>query len=84
LPRNGATWLVVFCHRGFVSHKPVPLRRAGLGDQAAAAQAAHLIKKGEKDDSVAWQEETFSGRGVLYAHWTEYLNNLFFADGALP
>ena len=29
----------------------------------------------------SWQEDTFLGKGGLSAHWTEYLNNLFFADG---
>ena len=30
---------------------------------------------------ASWQEDGFLGRGSLAAHWTEYLNNLFFADG---
>jgi len=30
----------------------------------------------------AWQEDRFLGKGSLMPHWTEYLNNLFFADGA--
>ena len=34
---------------------------------------------GEK--KYAWQEDGFLGKGALYAHWSEYLNNLFFADG---
>ena len=29
----------------------------------------------------AWQEDGFLGRGTLLSHWSEYLNNLFFADG---
>ena len=29
----------------------------------------------------SWQEDDFLGKGVLSAHWSEYLNNLFFADG---
>ena len=34
---------------------------------------------GEK--KYAWQEDAFLGKGVLFAHWSDYLNNLFFADG---
>ncbi|MBQ3575175.1 MAG: methyl-accepting chemotaxis protein [Clostridia bacterium] len=30
----------------------------------------------------SWQEDDFLGNGVLSNHWSEYLNNLFFADGA--
>jgi len=30
----------------------------------------------------AWQDKKFLGRGQLYPHWSEYLNNLFFANGA--
>ena len=33
------------------------------------------------DKKYAWQEDAFLGKGALYAHWSEYLNNLFFADG---
>ena len=33
------------------------------------------------DKKYAWQEDNFLGRGTLLAHWSEYLNNLFFADG---
>ena len=29
----------------------------------------------------SWQEKEFLGKGALLAHWSEYLNNLFFADG---
>ena len=29
----------------------------------------------------AWQEDNFLGKGPLLDHWSEYLNNLFFADG---
>ncbi len=45
-------------------------------------RATRLVRKGEKKDSADWQAETFLGRGALYPHWQEYLNNLFFADGA--
>ena len=33
------------------------------------------------DKKYAWQEDDFLGGGALFAHWSEYLNNLFFADG---
>ena len=33
------------------------------------------------DKKYAWQEDNFLGKGALYAHWSDYLNNLFFADG---
>ncbi len=42
--------------------------------------AIRLIKKGDKAKH-SWQEEKFLGRGNLMPHWSEYLNNLFFADG---
>lgn len=42
--------------------------------------AVRAIKKGE-NAKRSWQEETFLGKGALYPHWSEYLNNLFFADG---
>ena len=44
------------------------------------ARAARNIRKGEKSRH-SWQEDTFLGKGVLYPHWSEYLDNLFFADG---
>ena len=33
------------------------------------------------DTKYAWQKDDFLGRGTLFSHWSEYLNNLFFADG---
>ena len=33
------------------------------------------------DNKYAWQEDDFLGKGALFAHWSDYLNNLFFADG---
>ena len=33
------------------------------------------------DKKYAWQEDGFLGKGALFAHWSDYLNNLFFADG---
>jgi len=34
------------------------------------------------DAKKSWQEDDFLGKGALSSHWSEYLNNLFFADGA--
>ena len=31
--------------------------------------------------SAPGSEDKFLGKGCLYPHWSEYLNNLFFADG---
>ena len=33
------------------------------------------------DTKYAWQKDDFLGKGTLFSHWSEYLNNLFFADG---
>ena len=45
-------------------------------------RAIRSIKSGSKERQ-AWQEDKFLGRGSLYPHWSEYLNNLFFAaDGS--
>ncbi|MBQ8506138.1 MAG: methyl-accepting chemotaxis protein [Clostridia bacterium] len=33
------------------------------------------------DAKHSWQEDDFLGKGILSAHWSQYLNNLFFADG---
>lgn len=41
--------------------------------------AIQKIKVGDKKQS--WQDDFFLGKGPLYSHWSEYLNNLFFADG---
>ena len=43
-------------------------------------RAVRQIRKGEHSKR-SWQEEDFLGKGALYPHWKEYLNNLFFADG---
>ena len=37
-----------------------------------------IRSEGEK---YAWQQDDFLGKGTLFPHWSEYLNNLFFADG---
>lgn len=50
-----------------------------LRTRAVLKQAARSIKSGEKKRS--WQDDYFLGKGALYPHWSEYLNNLFFADG---
>ena len=44
-------------------------------------RAVRNIRAGQ-DAKRSWQEDRFLGKGTLYAHWSEYLNNLFFADGA--
>lgn len=43
-------------------------------------RATRTIRAGG-DKKYAWQEDAFLGKGVLFAHWSDYLNNLFFADG---
>lgn len=43
-------------------------------------KAIHNIKSGGKARR-SWQEDGFLGKGALMAHWSAYLNNLFFADG---
>lgn len=42
-------------------------------------RAIRTLKDGEGKRS--WQEDNFLGKGSLMAHWSEYLANLFFADG---
>ena len=44
----------------------------------------HAIRniRAGSDAKQSWQEDDFLGKGVLSSHWSEYLNNLFFADGA--
>ena len=43
------------------------------------SRAVKNIKKGDKARH-SWQEDRFLGKGELMAHWSDYLNNLFFAD----
>lgn len=43
-------------------------------------RAVRHIRAGEKSRR-SWQEDGFLGKGALYPHWSEYLDNLFFADG---
>jgi len=51
-----------------------------LHNRGLLKRAIRNIRAGE-DAKQSWQEDDFLGRGVLNAHWSEYLNNLFFADG---
>ena len=43
-------------------------------------KAIRSIKQGS-GSKRSWQEDKFLGKGTLFPHWSEYLNNLFFADG---
>ena len=51
-----------------------------LRNQGLIKRAIRLIRDGG-DRKYAWQEDEFLGKGALFAHWSDYLNNLFFADG---
>ena len=51
-----------------------------LRNRNVLARAIRNIKAKQKA-RYSWQEDGFLGRGPLMAHWTAYLNNLFFADG---
>ena len=42
-------------------------------------RAIRNIRSG--NDKYGWQEDRFLGKGALFGPWSEYLNNLFFADG---
>ena len=50
-----------------------------LRNRAMLRRAIRTIKAGDRKRS--WQEDGFLGKGSLFPHWSEYLNNLFFADG---
>ncbi len=50
-----------------------------MRNRATLNRATRAIKAGDKKRS--WQEDGFLGKGPLLSHWSEYLNNLFFADG---
>ena len=43
-------------------------------------RAIRDLRAGDKSKR-SWQENNFLGRGSLLAHWSAYMNNLFFADG---
>lgn len=51
-----------------------------LGTRRKLRGAIRAIKAGDKSKR-SWQEDEFLGKGSLLAHWSAYLNNLFFADG---
>ena len=51
-----------------------------LRTRSVLRRAIRHIRAGN-ESGISWQEDGFLGRGILAAHWTEYLNNLFFADG---
>lgn len=51
-----------------------------LRNRRLLLRAVANIRAGESAKK-SWQEEDFLGKGTLNAHWSEYLNNLFFADG---
>jgi len=59
---------------GFIKCIMPVIRNRGLLNRATRS-----IKSGDKKRS--WQEDAFLGKGSLFSHWSEYLNNLFFADG---
>ena len=42
--------------------------------------AVRNVRAGE-EAKRSWQSTDFLGKGALFDHWCEYLNNLFFADG---
>ena len=50
-----------------------------IRNRAVLNRATRTIKSGNQKRS--WQEDAFLGKGSLFSHWSEYLNNLFFADG---
>ncbi len=52
-----------------------------LNNRKLLKRAVRNIRAGE-DAKRSWQDDKFLGKGTLFAHWSEYLNNLFFADGA--
>ena len=51
-----------------------------LHNRSLLRRAIRNIRAGT-DAKQSWQEDNFLGNGALCAHWSEYLNNLFFADG---
>ena len=51
-----------------------------LRNRRLLRSAVRNVRAGE-DAKRSWQETDFLGKGALFAHWSEYLNNLFFADG---
>lgn len=51
-----------------------------MRNRALLRRAIRVIRDGA-DAKQSWQEDDFLGKGALSVHWSEYLNNLFFADG---
>lgn len=52
-----------------------------LNTRRLLLRAIRNIKAGD-NAKISWQDDKFLGKGSLFPHWSEYLNNLFFADGA--
>lgn len=52
-----------------------------LDNRGRLRRAVRIIKAGNKAKR-SWQEDGFLGKGPIMAHWSAYLNNLFFADGS--
>ncbi len=52
-----------------------------LDNRGRLRRAIRTIKAGNKAKR-SWQEDDFLGKGPIMAHWSAYLNNLFFADGS--
>ena len=51
-----------------------------LRNRRLLRSAVSNVRAGEQAKR-SWQETDFLGKGAMFAHWSEYLNNLFFADG---
>ena len=51
-----------------------------IGTRNHLRRAIRDLRAGEKSKR-SWQENNLLGRGSLMAHWSAYMNNLFFADG---
>lgn len=51
-----------------------------LRNRALLRAAIRNVRAGDSAKR-SWQGTDFLGKGALFAHWSEYLNNLFFADG---
>lgn len=52
-----------------------------LDNRGRLRRAVRSIKAGS-NAKRSWQEDGFLGKGAIMAHWSAYLNNLFFADGS--
>ncbi|MBQ9951375.1 MAG: MotA/TolQ/ExbB proton channel family protein [Clostridia bacterium] len=80
-PTNALIYLVIlFVFLIGILYCIVPV----LDNRGRLRRAVRLIKAGSKSGGKAkrsWQEDNFLGKGAIMAHWSAYLNNLFFADG---